>query len=1245
MSQPLGILRSSPATPLPTGGRFHVLHVHHASRADRLVAALADVLLDPPEDPFAPELVAVHSQGQERWVAQQLALQLGTSPDGTDGVCANLRFPFPGRLVTDTIARAAGHDPSGDPWRSDRLVWSLLEVLRDEDDPTVLGPLAVHLHDPDGSSADRRFAAVARVADLFDRYAVHRPAMVRAWAAGVDEDGLGEPLPTRAAWQATLWRRLRVFLDRPSPAERLLETIEALRAGTDLAGDPLDLQLPTRLSLFGLTSLPATFVAVLDALATARTLDAAAGRDVHLFLLHPSPGLWRTVAALPAAAGDTSAGGVATAPLPRRDQDPTARLPRHPLVATWGRDAREMQLVVQRASAARFDAVPAPSPTDPLTLLARLQHDIHEDRALPVPSTDHDRRPLLDPADASVRFHRGHGRTRQVEVLRDVLLHLLADVPGLEPRDIVVMCPDIETFAPLIEAVFGAHAAAADGPDLRVQLADRSLRRTNALLRVIAEVLDLADDRVTASAVLDLCGRGPVRMRFGFDEHELARLEMWLLDSGVRWGLDAEHRDAVGVPTDANTWQRGLDRLLVGVAVADEGLRTVGEVVPVDDVEGGDVELAGRLAELVSRLRSILRQLRVARPIAEWRGTLLAAADALCVTTGDDAWQRAQLGRLLDEVVDAATTDRGVSEVALSLHEVRTLLQDRLRGGASRASHRTGDLTVCTLVPMRSVPHRAIVLLGMDDEVFPRRTTTDGDDLLALTPLVGDRDPRTEDRQLLLDALLAARERLVVISSGRDARTNDHVPPAVPIGELLDVIDRTVRTGLVEDGAEVRATAQLITIHPLQPFDPRRFRPGALGIPEQPFGFDRLDLAAARIRSEEPGAPLPFLDTPLTPVDEDVLDLRDLVGFFRHPCRAVLRQRLQVGFGRDEQSLSDAMPVELEKGLDEWQVGDGLLRQLRAGADLDRAVAIERARGAIPPGELATDRLAEIRETLAFMTDEARSFGLELGSPTIGIPIDLSLPGGRRLVGAVEGVVEGGFAPAGVLATPAGERLDAVRLAVSYSRLKPDHRLVAWIDLLALIAHDPTRRWAAVTIGRARRRMTRNKREVPVSRSLLAPRGPSELRGPDGPSVVACALGPPDGDADARRDCALELLAELVRLRDLGLCEGLPLPCETAGVYADERWDRASGTSNRDAVIEAARTWDTGDWGGDRADRDPANVRILGELSFDELLRLAPHEGEDGEGWFTEDEPGRFGRLARRVWWPVRSSELVEERW
>ncbi|MDP9022590.1 MAG: exodeoxyribonuclease V subunit gamma, partial [Actinomycetota bacterium] len=562
-----------------------MLHIHRAERADRLVDALAGVIATSLPDPMTPEVVAVPSRGIERWLAQELSTRLGTTVGRRDGVCANVAFPFPSRVMGQALAAAGDLRPDEDPWSPNRLVWPLLETVDVHLHDAWLTPIRAHLSAATGDDASpapaRRYTAVRHVADLYDRYGVHRPEMVRAWASGRDVDDCNAALDAAARWQPRLWRCVRERLGVPSPAERLDDAVRQLRDGLDVP------DLPPRLSLFGLTALPASYAALLGSL--------AATRDVHLFLLHPSPVLWSRVAA-----------DVAQAPpgARRRVDDPTRDLPGNPLLASWGRDARELQLVVTGAAGAHTDDHHAVDDR-PASLLARIQAEVRADRLPPgAPATGHDDlRPVHDPRDRSVQVHACHGRTRQVEVLRDAILHLLADDPTLEPRDIIVACPDIETFAPIVHAVFGARAVtdtgpAGDLPDLRVRLADRSIRQSNPVMRVVAELLEVAQGRLTASQVLDLASREPVRRRLGFDDGDLQQLETWVADARIRWGLDGDHRASFGLhDVTANTWRAGLDRLLLGVTMADEDQRLVGATVPLDDVEASQVDLAGRFAE------------------------------------------------------------------------------------------------------------------------------------------------------------------------------------------------------------------------------------------------------------------------------------------------------------------------------------------------------------------------------------------------------------------------------------------------------------------------------------------------------------------------------------------------------------------------------------------------------------------------------------------------------------------------
>jgi exodeoxyribonuclease V gamma subunit len=1191
------------------------------------VAALGDLLSVPPGDPVAAEVVAVPTRGVERWITQRLAHRLGAGPTGEGGVCANLDYPFPGTLVARASAQATGIDPAVDPWAPDRLVWTLIDVLDSRAEDPVLAPLVQHLAavtpPPRPSAVDpgagkrperpRRFATARHIAELFDRYAVHRPDMIQEWAAGGPADA-GAPDagsgagPPGAGWQPHLWRLVRQAVTAPSPAERLSDAVARI------VSDPGSLDLPERLSVFGLTRLPAGHLLVLDAI--------AAHRDVHLFLLHPSGRLWERAASL---------AGRPDRP-PRRVDDPTARLPEHPLLRSWGRDSREMQLVLSTTRAGAGRHYPVEAPPAP-TLLSRIQADVRADRPPGGGAAETPGPAELAASDRSLQIHACHGRMRQVEVLRDALLHLLEDDPTLEPRDIIVMCPDIETYAPLVHAAFGVDAVApgsgggssgsvsggavsggavsggavsggavlgsagsgvrsgrlaaasdrsgrpADAAALRIRLADRSLRQTNPLLSVAAGLLELAGSRMTAPAVTDFVSRPAVSRRFGFDQEDLATIERWVAGTAVRWGLDGPHRRPWSLNgLYANTWAAGLDRLMLGVAMSEGDSRTFAGTVPYEDITSSQVDLAGRLAELIARLGDTLDRLVIPQPAGAWIQSLVEGTEALACSPTDELWQHEEMRSALAEVV--AGPDAIERGAVLTLDEARLLLADELRGRPTRANFRTGDLTICTLFPMRSVPHRVVALLGLDDGAFPRHPEVDGDDLLLAEPRVGDRDTRSEDRQLLLDALLAATDHLVITYCGRDERTNRPRPPCAPVAELLDVVDATARPA---DGGRARDT--VVVHHPLQPFDARNFIPDRR-LAGRPWSFDLVHLEGARssLRPSPPPAPAAG---PLPSLSEPVVRLEDLVAFVQHPARSFLRRRLSLYLGDWADELDDRLPVELDP-LERWGLGDRLLEAVTAGVDLERAVSAERARGLLPPGALATRVVDDVAPGVAGLTSAIEHRGLPAG-PAQAAQVQFDLPGGPGVFGTVP-LVRG-----------------ATILQCVYSRLGAKHRLAAWVRFLALTADRPEVEVSAVSIGR------------------------DERRG----SVAVSTFRPPPGPPDHRRAWAIERLAVVLDLFERGMVEPIPMACATSAAWAAGR----AGRRDEDGLLTAtASAWaPSGDIPGERD--QPEHVFLYGRhADFRVLLKPRPEPDETGPGW-ADDEVHRFGRLARRLWDPVLSHE------
>lgn len=1148
-----------------------MLRLHRAERTDVLADALADVLATGLPDPMASEIVAVPARGIERWLSQRLAVRLGSSTELGDGIAANIGFCSPGEL-TDAVIDALDTDAqTATAWRADALVWPVLAVLDDLVDDPQMAMLARHIGSvstaaaagaganategdgPDGARLGRRYATARHIADLFERYARQRPGMLADWAAGGQRNGAGAALPDDMAWQPRFWRAVRERIGAAHPVERLDALCEAVRA------DPGAVDLPPRVSVFGPTRITETFRQVASALGT--------HRDVHLFVPHPGPALWRAVATTAAPADARRASW----------RPPSLR---NPLLAGLSHDVQELQLSI----AGHLDTEVHHRAGDhpPATVLQIVQAGIRDDSD---PRADRG----TCTADDSIEIHACHGPERQVEALRDRLLHLFDADPTLQPRDVIVMCPDVETFAPLIRGAFGQSGLDHPAAALRVRLADRGLRHLNPVLDVVATVVELAVGRITAGQVTDLLTREPVSRRFAMSDDDLDWVREWLSRSGIRWGIDETQRKRFGLSGfGQGTFSAGLDRVALGVVAEEDDGEWLGAALPLEGVESTQIDLVGRLIEFVDRLGALVVRLSGSASAADWAERLIAVVDELTETAPGDEWQTAQAHRSITEALACDTEalacdteDPPKGEHLLRLSDVRDLVAMMIAGRPTRANFRTGELTVCTLVPMRSVPHRVIVLLGVDAEAFPRALRVDGDDILGRVPLVGERNPRAEDRQLFLDALTAAQEHFLVFYTGADPVSGSRVPPAVVVSELADTVATL---------CGIRA-AEVIRRHTLHGFDARNFEPGGVGGVQGPFSFDRGLLAGARALrgTKQPVRPIAdaHLGTPAPDTDSDV-ELTSLVSFFANPIEGFVRQRLGARMPDEEHDDSDRLEVRVA-GLEEWAIGDRLLARMLAGADLRDCQMAEVRRGTLPPAEFGRRELIRISRQVGAVYDAA--VGLRHGDAATRDFV-LDLPDGTRVHGSVGDVFGTGI------------------VAATYSKVRAKHRLSAWIRLVALAAAQR----CGVVGG-----------PMIDSTTMI---GRADRKAP-GISVVRLA-GPDD---------PLALLAELVAIRRLGLQTVLPLPLDPGAAYGIKR---ASGSSEMIALNAAATSF-AGKFG---AHTDPYLRLVYGadvtaSVDFDTLTSVC---AADTAPWaqigLVSGEPV-FTTLARRLWGPVVEHEVI----
>lgn len=1158
-----------------------MLTLHRAERTDVLADALAEVLRTPLPDPMTTEIVAVPARGVERWLSQRLAGRLGVSGQtgagqiragqtgggqiSGDGIAANIEFCSPAALTDLVVAASARQSPhaaiEGGPglWHADGLVWPVLAVLDDLVDDPQMRMLARHIGaspetaDQDGRRG-RRYATARHIADLFEGYARRRPAMLVDWATGgAGAGGAGGSLPDDMSWQPRFFREVRARIGGIHPVEQLDELCQAVRENPD------GVDLPERLSVFGPTRISETFRRVAAAL--------SAHRDVHLFVPHPGPALWKAIA-------DTGR------PTDSRRSNWVPPALANPLLAGLSHEVQELQLTL--APVVDADIHHRAPETLARTVLQAVTAGIRDD-------TDPRAARGTAAADNSIEIHACHGPERQVEALRDRLLHLFSADPTLQPRDVIIMCPDVETFAPLIRGAFGQSGLDHPAAALRVRLADRGLRHLNPVLDVVATVVELGVGRVTAGEVVDLLALDPVRRRFEMSDDDLDWVREWLSRSGIRWGIDNTQRARFQLSGFAQgTFAAGLDRIVLGVLAEEDDGQWLGTALPLEGVESTQIDLVGRLVEFVERLGATLARLAESAPATDWAATLLAIIDDLTAADPGDEWQQAQAARLITEAL-APAGDRTVGDdrtgdvidgQVLRLSDIRDVVAMMIAGRPSRANFRTGELTVCTLVPMRSVPHRVVVLLGIDTDAFPRALRVDGDDVLGRVPLLGERNPRAEDRQLFLDALRATQENLLVFYTGADPVSGARVPPAVVVSELAD----TVATLRGVDPSEV------ICRHTLHGFDERNFTDAAFPGVDGPFSFDHGLLDGARAL-REPTQPVPRIaQTRLTKTadDEGEVELASLVTFFANPIEGFVRQRLGARIPDDDRGDTDRLDVSVG-GLDEWAIGDRLLTRTLAGADLLECQMAELRRGTLPPAEFGRRELTRISRAVGAVYDVAA--GLRHGERTTRDFV-LDLPDGTRLHGSVGNVFGTGVVEA------------------TYSKVRAKQRLAAWIRLVAVAAAHR----CGVVAG-------------PVVDSITVV-GRADRKAP---GVTAVRLSAPDDP--------LATLADLVAIRRLGLSQALPLPLDPGAVYATKC---SGGSSESIALTAAASTFD-GLFG---ANTNPYVRFVYGDdvtsaISFEELTGLQVPNDPRWTRLGIASGTTMFTGLARKIWDPIVAHEVI----
>ncbi|NOU49549.1 exodeoxyribonuclease V subunit gamma [Pseudoalteromonas sp. JBTF-M23] len=787
-----------------------MLHIIQSNKMEVLQAQFHTLLKTAPlSSPFSKEVVLVQSPGMSQWLKIGLSEALG--------VAAQVDFPLPSSFIWQLYQQFLPNVPSESPYNKQNMTWKLVSILPSCLDDDKYAQLNQYLkEDSDGL---KLFSLCEKIADVYDQYLMYRPHWISQWDSGRDE--LDDVDISVAAWQPDLWRRLvkhtqslgQSDYHRANMHQQLLSALDNALDERLLPERLLpERLLPERITIFGLSAMAPSQLEVFQTLAKKI--------DVLLFFCNPSEHYWGDLVD-EKTQSKIAAKYIKMPELEAQKNQEDYYFVGNPLLSSWGKLGRDYFEQLVQLDAQWIDGFVSDFDD---SLLAQVHSEIYQlafkGRSLTPDKSwfiSDEGKLTINPEDRSIQLVDCHTPLREVECLHDHLLRLFHDNPNLTPKDIIVMMPDVGTYSPYIEAVFGAANAERFIP---YALADLSIEQEKPILSSFVSLVNLPFSRFGVSDILDLLAVNPIASKFKVEEHEFSQLKYWLEQVGVKWGLDAKHKTEHDLPAlSLNTWQHGLNRLLLGIASSDEQV-AFADIYPADLVEGMAVNSLSKLLHFVNTLASYKLKLNNDDRLTDKAQLLREMVAQFYDAQTEQSWDLLTLESVIDDL--QKHDDNLDMQSPVSARVLSYLVKQGVKEKGVGQRFLVGPVNFCTLMPMRAVPFKVVCLLGMNDADYPRTVQPIGFDLVPHSKRQkGDRSRKFDDRYLFLEALLSAREHFYISYIGRSCYNNEPQMPSVLVSELLEYVDRSFKY----ENIESKPSEHLLQRATLQPFNPANYCP------------------------------------------------------------------------------------------------------------------------------------------------------------------------------------------------------------------------------------------------------------------------------------------------------------------------------------------------------------------------------------------------------------------------------------
>ncbi|MDY6820198.1 MAG: exodeoxyribonuclease V subunit gamma [Deferribacterota bacterium] len=814
--------------------------------------------------PMVPEIIVTQTDGIKKLLSLNIAKK--------NGICCNIKYLKPKYLIYHLLESAGLQFDNDHPLESKNIFWLITNALLDKG---LNNSLKKYIEDSEIKLAQLAYS----ISDLFDQYFVYRPEMIRSW----DEGRLYYKNDLIEKWQFEIYRHIVKKLNVKSfPSSVNNKIFKNLN---------LD-KLPKRISLFGLSMLPPFYIGILN--------EFAKYIDIYLYLLNPSKEYWLEYISQKEALKLKIKKGV--------EAETLFYNVKNNLLSEFGKTGADFYtLLLETFTDIRFDFIQKNSANvnknTRKTMLEVIKEDILNDINLnEIPKKD------FDNIDDSVEIHSCHSPMREVEVLYNRLLYIFDNNPNMKPSDILVMTPDISTYAPFIDAVFGLKRGKKEIP---YSISDVSYIDSEGTIKVFMDILNLLKGRFEINNIINIIESEAIKEKFSLNETDINIMKVCLNDAAVRWGLDSNFRKEKGIEYSYNeySWEYGLDRLLLSLIYERDNLFE--NIRTVESIQANVNNIIAAISIFLYELYNLYNFSINKHSVDSWFKKLIDFVDKIfpvdIPTSANISREIAILKSSLDDMLESYNycTNYG-PQINVGLDFIIEYLKNNFKNKLHTHRFLDGGITFCEMIPMRSIPFKIICLIGLNNDTFPRQRKPLSFDLISLHPEKGDRNLRENDKYLFLETIISAKEKLYLSYVGQDLILNDTIPPSVLINQFIYYLRQRFNIKNVENIEE-----EIVIKDKISSFDPAYFMRD-----NEPYyiNYSKEDYCAAEVTTNNPKKEkTKFIDKRIDIEPEDnVINIYDFLKFFENPIKHYFKKTLNINLEEKKLSLDDEEPFSLD---------------------------------------------------------------------------------------------------------------------------------------------------------------------------------------------------------------------------------------------------------------------------------------------------------------------------------------------